>query len=45
MEHIGLEIHGMAYEFESVQDDPMHSTVFLSYKNIQFRESLNGSGP
>jgi len=31
-EHIGIEIHGMAYEFFEPENDPMQSTVFLSYK-------------
>ena len=31
-EKIGLEIHGMAYEFRKPLNDPMHGTVFLSYK-------------
>lgn len=31
-EQIGVEIHGMAYEFDNPTSDPMHSTLFLSYK-------------
>ncbi len=31
-DHIGLEIHGMAYQFDQEESDPMHNTVFLSYK-------------
>lgn len=29
---LGVEIHGMAYEFDRTQTDPMSNTVFLSYK-------------
>ncbi len=31
-EQIGVEIHGMAYEFFRPDNEPLHSTVFLSYK-------------
>jgi hypothetical protein len=31
-EYIGLEIHGMAYEFDQPELEPIHNTVFLSYK-------------
>jgi len=31
-EALGLEIHGMAYEFNSPEDTPLNNTVFFSYK-------------
>jgi len=29
---LGLEIHGMAYEFNAQDDNPLNNTVFFSYK-------------
>ncbi len=39
-EALGLEIHGMAYEFLSPESLPINNTLFLSYK-IFNRSSLN----
>jgi hypothetical protein len=41
-EKIGLEIHGMAYEFNMSATNPMANTVFLSYKIFnRSNEALN----
>ena len=29
---LGIEIHGMAYQFDRPDNDPMNNTVFISYK-------------